>query len=274
MRDGVVKFMEAVQSKREAEEFKKMIHARVDFLREALYNYLHAEWLQTKERVTYASAFDFALMREVRDILEDTSDGITKESIMAEISDILPTLSAKWMDKCRTRYEKMARKAFEGSEVANSPDILNLAIVSFHCNTSRCIQSRFAFPEILEHVCLKIESPAAMSQVDSHMDGYTAAVLSAHIGSSADKLHRPVERSGIQVAWQQKLTREVITACGQDPDTVTYAEMDACEARLRCRICATLAAQDLFTWRAAVSVFLYFIPCATLIGLVVVVERL
>lgn len=256
MRDGVVKFMEAVQSKREAAEFKKMIHARVDFLREALYNYLHAEWLQTKERVTYASAFDFALMREVRDILEDTSDGITKESIMAEISDILPTLSAKWMDKCRTRYEKMARKAFEGSEVANSTDILNLAIVSFHCNTSRCIQSRFAFPEILEHVCLKIESPAATSQVDSHMDGYTAAVLSAHIGSSADKLHRPVERSGIQVAWQQKLTREVITACGQDPDTVTYAEMDACEARLRCRICATLAAQDLFTWRAAVSVFL------------------
>ena len=247
MQDTVIELMERVRTERLHREYVAMVKTRLDYLKEALHKYHHDQYLLTQKRVTYAGFADCALIPGIRAILEDASDGVTKESIMARLADVLPTLTAEWMDKRKTEFEKIARDGFGTSEAARVPEPLDLALTWFKCLICTA-GNNLRYPEILDHSCLRT--------VECGGDRYMAVVQSKlHWQTPRTDQRYRMHAERVTLDTRLKLMREVIQTFGCNPDTATCAELDACEVRIRCRICSTLGEQHIYNWQTAVSGF-------------------
>ncbi|RDX47896.1 hypothetical protein OH76DRAFT_1405445 [Lentinus brumalis] len=251
IRDAVLPFMEKVRAIRLEAEYSNMIQNRLPYLKSVLFEYVHSQWLldRGQEPVAYAGVPDCALFPEVRAILADPAEGLTKESIINKLAEIIPTVAAKWMEERKAEYLSIARAALGDSEAARAPELLDLAIVAFRC--SRCSSSvgtMHQFPQLLHDGCLRQTTKTTSS--DPYERAVSAVSCNYH-NSVAERLYGNTKTMSAQTNFV--IRREVIEACGMNPDTATIAEMDACEARLRCRLCATLAKQEIHTWRTAIK---------------------
>ena len=248
--------MGKIRADRLSVEYSRMIQVRLPYLKSVVFEYLHSQWILNRknEPATYASVPDIALFPEVRAVLVDPSENVTQESIIDKLTKIVPVVAAKWMEARKTQYRTLARAALSGSEAANAPEPLDLALVAFKC--SRCSSyttidgsGRLHFPQVLHDNCLRESSGRPIT--DAYERVVAAPGTGYHSLPRAERLFIYSETVGVDKRFV--LRREVITACGMNPDTATIAEMDACEARLRCCLCATLARQEIHTWRTAVS---------------------
>ncbi|KAI0692010.1 hypothetical protein C8T65DRAFT_670127 [Cerioporus squamosus] len=251
IRDAVLEYMEKVRAERLEAEYTARIQDRLPFLKTVLFEYVHSQWLLDRgnEPVTYASVPDCALFSEVRAILADSSEDATKESIISKLADIIPTVTAQWMEERKTEYRSLARAALGDSDGARAPEVLDLAIVAFKCSyCSPSHASNLQFPQILHHGCLRQTTRTACSDP---YERAVSAVSCSYYNPSAEKLYLNIKTMSVPTKFAVR--REVVEACGLNPDTATVAEMDACEARLRCRLCATLAKQEIHSWRTAIK---------------------
>ena len=205
---------------------------------------------------------DYAFTREVKVILEDWSDRVTWEDTVSRLSDILPALTEKWADQRKNEFATLATHALEDAGLVPGTDPLTLAVTMFQCKKCTCSPARLRWPAVVKHDCIRTYKVP-------HKAAYHRAITIYHARSWHDRSQQLFADPGQAVFMRDTLryAREVVTACGLDPNKATKDDMDACEVRLRCRLCATLDKQEVFHWEGAVSTYLPLIWFTMLIGI-------
>ncbi|KAI0744176.1 hypothetical protein C8Q80DRAFT_1185423 [Daedaleopsis nitida] len=251
MRDEVIECIENIRAKRLRTEYRTMINKRMGYLKRALQTYTQAELLQSKDCIVYVTLTDCALIPEIRAVLEDTSQDFSAEQMTAQLVDVLPALVARWTEERKSELATIMVKVLGDSDAAHVADPLDLAIAHFKCKGCYGYGSEtysLRFPAVLGHSCFRTRLDFA--------DSYHDAVLSDLSTCNTRTVLNTVSSSLIaaeDMKKSMKIVREVIEACRCDPDSVTFAEMEARDTRLRCLLCAQVSQQTLFTWQAAIE---------------------
>lgn len=244
-RAPVVEYMEKIRASRLEKEYTATISSRVWTLKVTLDRHQHARWpTDVKDRI-YIGTTDCAFMPAVRAIIDDMSDGITKESMKTKLAQVLPDLVSQWIEERRSEHIALLLAHFGEYDAAKVLEPLELAIAWFHCKYCR---SYYRWPQTARHQCFRTN--ALTHQDDKYTDCVKKAIHSWSGDTTSDKLYTG---SRLGISSVIPYARNIIKTCGKDPDTATYAEMGKCGVRLRCCLCATFASQVLFDWDAAVS---------------------
>ncbi|KAI0705067.1 hypothetical protein C8T65DRAFT_830619 [Cerioporus squamosus] len=241
IRGSVIDYVQQFKSRRLSKERADLLRNRLWILKQAVHKLQHAKWpADCKDRL-YVGLADCAYMPEVRAIIEDTSSGVTKQSVKLELKKVLPGLIDGWVEERRSELVAFLRtQVGEDSAAARVPEPLQLAIASFRCLSCRTDQLRW--PHIAEHRCGYMRT-AINDLYDQCLNNLPQRVIAdTRLPGKYIDMHCRIEH-----------TRDIITLCGADPDTVTYDEMEACAVRLACRRCATYATQDIFDWKGAIT---------------------
>ena len=247
-RPMVMQFMEKIRAVRQRNEYIGTILSRLRCLRDVLHEHQLARWREDPEKAwVYVGVVTCAFMPEVRAIIEDISEGVTAESVSTKFTQILPDLTTRWVEDRRKEYLEVLLKSFADSDAAKAPEPLELAVALFNCTLcsyrTRTVDER-RWPRIVEHHCFR-------GHLNPADDDFSSCVKSVVGQARPDYQH--LGDKFVQADRGLAQIRDVIKACGQDPDVVTYREMEQCTVRLRCIHCATLAKQEIFDWKAAVS---------------------
>lgn len=208
----------------EDDRLYRMYHARLAYLKTTLETYRSQNIPRTAVIDREPGLADFATMPSFRNlIMQDESNDIVLESLRALLDDI-PNLVAQWTS---TNEQMLARKALEAlgdnlQGFAEDPSaLLDLAIVSFVC--IRCRRTGLRWPGILAHPCFR-----ARRAPDLRTTKYGHAVI-GHSQSAPDV---PFWGREFTVFDQHPhITRAVVSACGLDPNTATFDEVEGCGVR-------------------------------------------
>ncbi len=187
-------------------------------------------------------AVDLALQADLEPIANaPSSETVTRETFAA----IVPKLVSSWEAEQRRFLQ-----SFLGKFITNVPrgvDILDLAIaVVYTRDCSHREIRRMRYPYLLARFFRPFSSDHGGKFGYSHY-----AFPAAH------RQHRgPYSLEGLQ--WKQvevgvKWMRNIVTKLGLNPDTATFADLEQCEARLRCLKCVGAGQECAYTWDAAVS---------------------
>ncbi|KAM5534534.1 hypothetical protein V8D89_006006 [Ganoderma adspersum] len=197
---------------------------------------------------------DFANIPSLRSlIMQDEANDVVLKSLRALLHNI-PDLTAQWF----SANEKMfARKALEAlgdnfqSFEENPAALLDLAIVSFVC--TKCRRTGLRWPGILAHLCLR-SGPG----LDHFSTTYGHAVFH-HSQSVPDVPFLGREFTVFDA--HVHITRSVISACGLDPNTTTFDQIEGCGVRFVSGILHTQWEQ-VEDWHAVRRYFMSTPECA------------
>ena len=250
-RPTVIEFMERIRAVQHRKENWETLSSRLRRLKTVLHEHQRAKYAKDDRHRVYVGVADCAFMPEVRAIIEDKSKDVTKESVKTKLAEILPDAVTKWIEKRRRDHTALLlEQAANPDAVKAAPEPLNLAIAVFNCKGCSLYRSDagYRWPHILEHSCFR----HTMQNINNVEDDDYTRCVSACVGRVvSDMRYKGIKNVMLHKA--NACTRDIIKMCGQDPDTVTYDEMEQCGVRLRCRFCTTLAEQQVFDWKAAVS---------------------
>ena len=239
--------MEDIRAERITREYNAKMSARLNWLTVALNQFRSSLWAPGAGVRLIGGLADYALMPEVRTILEDDdSEEATQEVIVAKLTSILPTLTDKWAQQVREDFSVLAHNALGTTDIAQDADVLDLSVVAFQCR--KCSWSRvMRWPEVANHLCLK-----GRKEIDG--DAYEKFTYDVYLRN-----HQRVEMAYMGAAERISIhrsypcLREVVLTCGLEPTTAKRADLDGCGVRLRCRLCARIVKQEVFDWEGAVS---------------------
>ncbi|KAI1795643.1 hypothetical protein LXA43DRAFT_730736 [Ganoderma leucocontextum] len=236
IRQELHEHMENVRTKRLARERLHMTCARLGLLRQALLEY-GAERVPMSADTDWQPFFsDFALMPTFRDLMEASADTeVTKDALLEVCEAQILTLEAQWReDRKREFIATVVRGAglFPGLSLPEDDDtLLSLAIATFDCQN--CNYKGIRWPEVLAHRCVRSISFLAFYFGDTNK--YRQAIARTCI----EHKEQPPWPQEAAFSFNSGLDRTfaVIRACGKDPSTTTFEEMEACGVRLLCRSC-------------------------------------
>lgn len=246
IRDDVVQFMQQVRTERLIRERRVLLCSRLKLLSEFIAEYESSEGPRTAETDWQPHFADVAMHPTFR-ALADAPDAtqITKEDFVA-VSDEIPVFMKSWFAERQAEFVSMAAQAVDTLEDAS---LLTLAISTFGCQ--RCRRKDLRWPGVLSHAC------ARSSQY-------------SYSGNGEDDVgyRNVISRDGQIGMWtgmslfvfnpNLKEARAVITACGKNPDRVSYEEMEACGVRLVCKGCRrTPEHYEVFDWKSGVRNLLW-----------------
>ena len=269
MRGSVIEFMENIRAARLAVEHKDRIVRRLETLKtaHAAYKYQHLEWTADANKiyplVTYAGYLDCAMMPAIRAVLSESLIEDSEKVIFAKLKAILPAATSDWMQQRQAEFKDMLCTALGDSDAARAPQPLDLAIAFFRCTSLHDTCSRdslqLRFPRILNHPCLRTHLCYVLPVNREGLEPYDLAlndVATQVVGQSIsdDKLYSWNNRLKVDKTMV-RLLRRAVTACGLDPNTATFTEMNARPERLWCRACSDSTNPDrrrIFDWHTAV----------------------
>ncbi len=202
-------------------------------------------------------SIEFALMDKCKALADSPVERtVTYEEFLA----ILPELHKRWHKSAKTQLVKAVQKVLRRRSVwIPTDDPLKLAVVVFvcvHCYPFTCMR----YPAVLAHSCgyTSYDSDSDKQGCD---DIYTHTAQRLHVVDCTEPDAR--ERFSLKnlVGPQDSYICEVlepmctiVRALGLDPTTATAADLDACDARLRCSKCVANGSPDaIYSWDAAVS---------------------
>ncbi|KII84127.1 hypothetical protein PLICRDRAFT_46468 [Plicaturopsis crispa FD-325 SS-3] len=246
------KFMEAQRDARLKRERPERTKAAVLILRTLVDEYNLTQPVDTP----IVGLADICLMLPFKAVIADTPPDvdITPESFH-DAMEQLPRLSAQWLDDatCCLR-ESLAASSRTGNLA------LDLAISIFRCKRCRA-HPVFTVTEALAHTDPSCGCFNEQSHPDAHFNRAFKAceVLPWMVMYS----QRPSEENPeptlnfVRNALIDGCARDVVAACGQDPEKVTAAEMDALDPWVQCRWCMDNATYEPdrtvgMHWRTAV----------------------
>ncbi|KAI0675152.1 hypothetical protein C8Q78DRAFT_524387 [Trametes maxima] len=259
-RDGIYKYMQTFRNRRLQDERRQRFIVQLKMMRQALAEHLSSLGHGSRPRTIADELLpflgDFVVMPQFRPLLfaePSEPDTVTVETFASIFRESWDDLVAAWREDRKAKFLKDARGGLSGTAAADADDPLGLAIASFSCRIY-CISSMgMRWPDVLAHPCLRPTcAPHGWRSVEDADDLWFA-------------LERVCGRGGILrgypasnvVVFNQRLSmmRDVISVCGQDPDTVSWDAMQACPVRLTCRICAQARTdrRQVFDWLAAVT---------------------
>ncbi|KAI0645558.1 hypothetical protein C8Q79DRAFT_1091195 [Trametes meyenii] len=261
IRDDMSKFMQTVRNRRLQHERRQRFIARLQMLHKAFNEHLtglgHGARPRTIADELLPLLGDFAVMPQFRELVmaESSEDTVTVEMFASIFQESWDDLVAAWREDRKAKFLENARRGLSGTAAADADEPLDLAITTFSCQL-RCSSSSsgtcMRWPEVLAHPCLRpISAPHDMhSEVDADLWFALERVCGRR------EIMRGDTSSNV-VAFNLRLStmRVVISACGQDPDTVSWDAMQACPVRLTCQICAQARPdrRQVFDWLAAVT---------------------
>ena len=191
------------------------------------------------------AAFDLAPNAELESIVNaPNSETVTQETFAA----IVPQLVTQWKAEQRQLFRALLQQFI--TAVPPGIDVLDLAIATFYSLAwSSQEVRRMRYPYLL-----------TLSQFRRSRYGWSFSYSHYADPASSSWSSQPwyptsLQRKEVEVGI--KWMRNVVSALGLDPGTATFADLEQCEARLRCLQCAkTKGPECAYTWEAAVS-FLY-----------------
>lgn len=213
---------------------------------------------------------NFAVMPEVRAIVELPNEVEVTLSMFQPVVNILPDLIARWHADVKTQMGQILKAAYkeafgELTQTTNAPDagtdldilddsaMMELATSCFAFSCSCCNKKMFSCQDALAHTCF-----GGVAHNLDEADLYVRAVLDV-------TLCRPWSSSSQIVCKNSAATiaqvRAVAQLCGLDWRTVTCREMDQCKERFvcLCEPCTMLEFTRVMDWRYIVSACIYVI---------------
>ena len=221
---------------------------RLDCLRTLLYECRNEFWGPDQPLRASAALTDLAKHPAVREIILNEPVQTPLDAISAKFAKLLPPLHRALEDKAKAQYAELALAVLDGTPAKKSAHPLGLAIVSFDCE--KCDTNCLRWPTIVQHDCF------TDTGAQSHGDDKYAVQVARFVEKVPSRpldLHRRPPKGQVLCEPRFVFSREIVKVCGFDPNVATVEELDACGARLRCVICATLSKQEVFGWRDAVS---------------------
>ncbi|KAI0744195.1 hypothetical protein C8Q80DRAFT_1185520 [Daedaleopsis nitida] len=248
IRRPIVQFLGDIRATRLREERTKMVLSRLNYLKAALYKHQSSvprRSKPTKDRI-YAGVADIALFPQVRKVINKLPADVPSESVNAKLAALVPELADQWVAERRAEYTTLLRKKLGESEIARAPDPLDLAVVAFHFKCDTCSDRLWeGWPSLLEHRCLR---HGLFANCSPYMDDVFEVA-----DEDNDMPYMGVRHIRVLPKRDLAAPCAIIQLCGQDPDAVTYDEMEQCGTRLRCRLCASPDKQEVFDWKSAVK---------------------
>ncbi|KAI0794313.1 hypothetical protein C8Q74DRAFT_1247931 [Fomes fomentarius] len=193
-------------------------------------------------------AVDLAQEPEIRALGEaPTTDNVTRETFADVLSSVVP----RWEQKQKAALTKIIRPHLGIKRIPRSIDPLDLAIAVFHPEPDSHIPDdrshMLRFPDLLGRDCMRHElrDGCAVNSKDrwAHWTRTRSSQLPFNLGNF--RYRRPLSAG---VKWM----RNIVTALGLDPNRATFAELQACDARVRCLQCEKLGEEDrIYSWQAA-----------------------
>lgn len=232
----------------EEERLFRMYHARLAYLKTALEIYRLQNIPRTAAMDREPGFAEFASMSTFRDlIVQDESDDIVRAS-MRNLLDDVPNLNAQWTRKNEQMFARKAVDALGDSLAGLAEDpaaLLDLAIVSFSC--IRCHRTGIRWPGILAHHCLR-----ARRISDASTSKYYRAVIH-HTPHGPDSPFWGRELTVFDPYF--RITHAVVSACGLDPSTATFEEVEGRGVRFVSEVVSEVVStgwQQIDDWQAVV----------------------
>ncbi|KAI0731026.1 hypothetical protein C8Q76DRAFT_793128 [Earliella scabrosa] len=263
-RKAVTPYLKRVRTVRLEREHKAAICSRLRDLYHAMLQYIEPLPI-TAKMVNRPSLMDLALTDTCRALCEaPTSEPVTIE----HFTNVLPSMITRWETERKREFTEFLR--FYLPDVPEDIDITELAIAVFVCfhgynpspgrDGTICI---WRFPEVLGHSCL--HSGGVKDRALNHNDTYVTIakdVSSALAWSKARSVFWYEDR-----CWDSHLApikdhagaiigmmRLIVRALGLDPLRATYQELELCDRRVRCLVCAEEGREEyVYTWEAALN---------------------
>ena len=177
------------------------------------------------------------------DIINDIgSEGSVIEQNTLGLSQKYQEASSIWL---KTRQTEMDAAVLQSLTLVSTGAVPHmLAIAMWDCIL--CGWSGLRWTQLLAHECGR----QTWLPQGYHDVKYDRALLEAY---SRLKLPRMWTILSFQFNPALDRTRAAIEACGEDPDKVTFVQMDACPVRLICSVCLNgKQSCNAFDWQAAV----------------------
>ena len=207
------------------------------------------------------ASIEFALMDKCKALADAPGQrSATREDFLA----ILPELHKKWHMTAKARLVKAVQKHLRTRSISiDTRDPLNLAIVVFvceHCGPFTCMR----YPAVLAHTCGYTSYHGQSDPDEDRKDIYTTTAQRLHIVDDGDlrkrerfSLSNLLRTGGTQDSYLREVLKpmcKIVRALGLNPSTPTAADLEACDARLRCSWCIPEGMSNIiYSWDGAVS---------------------
>ncbi|KAI0689365.1 hypothetical protein C8T65DRAFT_746206 [Cerioporus squamosus] len=175
-----------------------------------------------------------------REVLNDPHTGIGQRVLA--LVDAYPAIVNSWLEARKAELAATVRQS-----VASIPDgvsVLDLAIALFDC--TRCQWRGMRWQQVLAHECARVSWSSSRTDADPD---YHRALL-----TTCCRLKWPCVWTQNPFTFNPVVDRmrEAIEACGEDPDRVTFEQMESCEVRLVCKSCGNGQLDfSVFDWKTA-----------------------
>ncbi|PIL24836.1 hypothetical protein GSI_12722 [Ganoderma sinense ZZ0214-1] len=188
-------------------------------------------------------ALDLALQAELEPVANaPSSETVTQETFAA----IVPQLVTSWKAEQRQALQLYLRQ-FITAPVPHGVNVLDLAIAIFYPLPQYSLKEvqRLRYPYLLSLPFFRDNCAGWRDFTDSHYASPARPNSNSRPCDPRQLQHKAVE---VGIKWMRK----IVTALGLDPDTATFADLEQCEARLRCLKYAKTKGKDcIYTWESA-----------------------
>ncbi|THH06437.1 hypothetical protein EW146_g9611 [Bondarzewia mesenterica] len=188
---------------------------------------------------------DIILLPEVRKMVDAPGNDALTTVALTKLRKTLPSLWTHWQEMTASKLAhsfEVIRPIFEKIKTLDHPAVI------FFC--SSCFdQPPLTFPGLFKHRCLNRRvkhsakwNPTMKAKISLYE--FTAKVVCERAPWSCKdlELHRAAER-----------VKDMMTVCGVDPDTTTWADMARRDVRVCCLTCEKKGRDSLMNWRMAVE---------------------
>ncbi|KAI0779425.1 hypothetical protein C8Q74DRAFT_689905 [Fomes fomentarius] len=243
IRKDVVDYIDKLRTRRLNQERHTLLCARLTKLAEVVTEWEHAQGPRSADTDWHPNFADFACTSAFRALIEaPTETDVTKQHFL-QLVDQLHELRNTWLEQRRAEFE--AKVPEELVQQGVSP--LSLASVSFNCKS--CIRRGLRWPQILSHACARSTSRYFLEDTEQQLR-QALAVTCRRVGLLPVWLADSHKTFTFQPPLEGTIA--AIRACGRDPATASYEEMETCGVRLICRSCPPPHSHyEVFDWKDA-----------------------
>ncbi|KAI0645556.1 hypothetical protein C8Q79DRAFT_910119 [Trametes meyenii] len=242
IKQDLLTHMERVREDRLESEREELIHTRLGFLCDIFTEYEDSLGHNTTPTELRAGFSDIAMMAPFRELVEAPSSQEVTPQDFRKLYRAIPDAMAAWYDNRESEFLDLI------PDVIEMPDwtsLFELATVAFECR--ECDRTDMRWPAVLAHKCGRTFHYYLS-------DFYVSVVASVSMEHGVRGVWNP-EGNVFQFSERRaNLAREVIKACGLEPNVATHEEMDQCRARLVCMRCSPSAKgfRGAYDWTRAV----------------------
>ncbi|KAI0675149.1 hypothetical protein C8Q78DRAFT_1010751 [Trametes maxima] len=242
IRPDLVAVMQGVRTIRLKNERSTLVQSRLRAFHHFYVSYEESVGLRTFVSKMQASFSDLALMSPFKDLLDSPSAAVFTPQDFEHLRYLIPAAR----EACyREQVLLFLAKACEVYQVPHQVTSLGLAIVTFAC--AECGRIDLRWPNVLAHRCSRrTEWPAEGYGLDVRL-------FAEHAGRRG-----PWKTDSVPFTpgSSAEVARTIVLACGCNPHTATYNDMEACGARLVCLVCPAEPVSGLrkvYDWKHAVA---------------------